>query len=304
MSTKYLAEDRSLLTPVLYRALWGPMVSRLPQGLSPNTLTLVGQLSAFLALFAAAAPGLDRTLQLAIVGAGAFGYLTLDCIDGPHARRTAQASQLGEFLDHWLDGISGGTIVAAFALVLHASWWSAAVAMTGVMLNYVATFWEQKETGTVRFSALGSTEAIVSGVVVCAVVGVLGLPQPIVDVLFIVGGAISFLGAIAGWRRGGGGSPVLEAIIAISAIFLAIGVGHLGPHEGLLPMVLVGHLAGGAMVVERITGFRRPLGVIALVTTVILVGWYIHQPTGALAGAAIWATLGIIDVRRVMATVT
>ncbi|MBT3221757.1 MAG: hypothetical protein HN348_21985 [Proteobacteria bacterium] len=303
MSNEYQAEDRSLLTPLLYRVLWGPMVSHLPQSISPNALTLAGQFCAFVALVAATIDAFGSSIQLAIVAIGAFAYLTLDCIDGSHARRTGQTSRLGEFLDHWLDGISGGVIVAAFALSLDASWWAAAIAMGGVMMNYGTTFLEQRTTGIVRFSFLSSTEAIVTGATVCVIVAVLGLPQPIIDALFAMGGAAALSSSLVAWYRVGGGPSVLEEAVAMALIVSVVGLGKMEPQAGLAAMMCVGHATGGAMIVERFTGYRRPTGLVIAITLSVVAGWWVHALAAGLGGLFIWLALSITDLRRVLDTI-
>lgn len=48
-----------------------------------------------------------------------FACMTLDCLDGMHARKTKQCSKLGEFLDHWLDALHVPMVAGGISFALN-----------------------------------------------------------------------------------------------------------------------------------------------------------------------------------------
>src|SRR5262245_19201942 len=99
MGAKYVVQDNSILTPILKRWVWAPMIPRIPDHVSANTLTIMGTvLSASAYAMTVIFPA--SRLTCAIAALLVFAYLTLDNLDGAHARRTGTSSPLGEFLDH------------------------------------------------------------------------------------------------------------------------------------------------------------------------------------------------------------
>src|SRR5688572_26784501 len=105
MSTDYHVQDQSILLPPLKRFIWGRIIPLIPDHFSANTLTILGTVLSAVA-FAITVFVPATQLSCAVVGTLIFAYLTLDNIDGAHARRTGTSSPLGEFLDHWLDALN------------------------------------------------------------------------------------------------------------------------------------------------------------------------------------------------------
>src|SRR5215510_11649645 len=103
---RYVCEDRSLFLPYFKRYIWGPALPLVPEQVSPNTLSILGNLCSVLAFVALLllTPG-DQYLFL-FPAVMTFGYLCFDNMDGMHARRTGQSSPLGEFIDHWFDSFN------------------------------------------------------------------------------------------------------------------------------------------------------------------------------------------------------
>ena len=100
---RYRVVDGSLTTK-LFTPLWNWMARYLPVGVAPNVITL------WAAMCVAAAYHLvtdvdvgatigPRTARLLAV-AFSSGYITLDALDGKHARNTNNSSALGELFDH------------------------------------------------------------------------------------------------------------------------------------------------------------------------------------------------------------
>ncbi|MBI2373363.1 MAG: CDP-alcohol phosphatidyltransferase family protein [Deltaproteobacteria bacterium] len=123
----------------ILRNLCEPLLDIIPSRVHPNALTLLNQVLCW-AVFAAAVISpklgpLPRALALAFAGAGTFGSMLLDCLDGMHARRTHRTTKLGELLDHWLDAIHVPLVTAGLCFALElAPWQAVAVHTTSAMV--------------------------------------------------------------------------------------------------------------------------------------------------------------------------
>jgi phosphatidylglycerophosphate synthase len=159
-------EDRELLLGFYKRLLWDRLVTVLPARITPNAITLFGQAAAVFACIAAIA-GVHGYPVGFLVSAGLLlTFLTADNVDGAHARRTGQASPLGEVLDHGLDGIGSGAVLIATAVVvrLPGVWLTVWVVLGALM--FIALFWEQYRTGRLIIPAVSSTEGITALVII------------------------------------------------------------------------------------------------------------------------------------------
>lgn len=173
MSEHYSVEDKSLLVGPMKRFVWGPLLKLVPTTVSANAMTLAGTAINIAALTLAITVTPSRA-SMAAVAALVFAYLCIDNIDGAQARRTQTGSPLGEFLDHWLDGLNG-TYLSLGAVVCWESQTMAgllAVALTGVA--YSITFWEQRTTGRMHFAVLGNVEGILLVTLLFAAQAVVG----------------------------------------------------------------------------------------------------------------------------------
>ena len=172
----YAVTDRSVLLGLYKRVLWDRLVTHIPRGITPNTLTVAAQvfggLSVAFALVASRGPHrLYAAAALCI-----FVSLTLDNVDGAHARRTGQSSPRGELLDHGLDGLTSTSVLVSTGLLLHLdALWMGALCALGA-LTFAATFWEQSRTGVLTLPAIGPTEGVSALVVVELLVSLLGDP--------------------------------------------------------------------------------------------------------------------------------
>lgn len=157
---QYDLEERSLTQHWLTANVWAPLARRVPPAVKPNALTASGALAMVCALVLVRM-GVDgnRWGFLGAVACTAW-YLTADNIDGPHARRTGQTSQFGEFLDHWLDSINGAILCWASALCLGLSGAPLLVYVGFVATTYFATMWDQQQTGVLHSERWGANEAI------------------------------------------------------------------------------------------------------------------------------------------------
>jgi len=157
---EYKVDDQELLLGFYKAALWNRLVPRIPASIAPNTITIVGQVMALLAIPAAYFATMGTPILYVISALLLLGYLTADNVDGPHARRTGQASPLGEFLDHGLDGIASGSVILIAGLILRTA--PVPMALLGVLgaVGFIMVFWEQFRTGLLVIPKVSSTEGV------------------------------------------------------------------------------------------------------------------------------------------------
>src|SRR5437879_379725 len=96
----YSIVDKSNTTQVL-TPLWDYLVTLVPNTVAPNVLSLTGLLCILYSFhlsyhYITIYPNLIAFFIFILV----FAYMNLDAIDGKHARRTNNASPLGELFDH------------------------------------------------------------------------------------------------------------------------------------------------------------------------------------------------------------
>lgn len=185
MGAKYQVRDNSILTPPLKRFFWGPIIPRIPDHFSANTLTIMGTvLSASAYAMTALVPATRVTCAVAALLV--FAYLTLDNLDGAHARRTGTSSPLGEFLDHWLDSLNLSFLFAGCIHTWQITDDRAVIVMMVAVLSYTMTFWEQKVAGRIHMAMVGNVEGIVA-VVLFYVLGAIFGPETLIKRELIFG---------------------------------------------------------------------------------------------------------------------
>lgn len=156
---EYRVEDRELLLR-FYQVLWNPLVPKIPDGIKPNTITIVGQIACVLAA-ACAGLAVGGPLGLYVVSAVLLlVYVTADNVDGPHARRTGQTSPLGEYLDHGLDGMASGAVLLCTCFCLKMGGVSMAALCAMGAFAFFLTFWEQYRTGLLVIPHVSAIEGL------------------------------------------------------------------------------------------------------------------------------------------------
>ena len=130
------------IEPWLSKYAFEPIVKHIPSSVPPNALSLANHVAVWTVFIAAAAaPYLSpfyALLARVLAGAAAMAGVFLDCLDGMHARRTGQASRLGEVMDHWLDSINVPLFTAALILTLQLEPWTAVFLMILTTMQYNA----------------------------------------------------------------------------------------------------------------------------------------------------------------------
>lgn len=157
----YRVDDQSVLLGVYRRVLWDRLTRATPAWIHPNVLTIASQVCAIagavLSSFAASR-GMPKLFAWSALSL--LMCLTLDNIDGAHARRTNQCSALGELLDHGLDGIASAATLLVTCNVLHLEG-PLMVVLCGLgALAFGVVFWEQLRTGVLRLPKVSPTEGI------------------------------------------------------------------------------------------------------------------------------------------------
>lgn len=175
--SSYRVEDHELLLDFYKKALWNRMVPHIPERITPNALTLSGQVCCLTAAGASAwaangGPGWLYVLSAFLL----LSYLTLDNLDGAHARRTGRSSPLGEFLDHGMDGLASAAVlvISGIVLQLHAELFAALAALASIGFTFL--FWEQFRTGLLVIPRVSSTEGVTLLMIMQIVIAIAGEP--------------------------------------------------------------------------------------------------------------------------------
>ena len=156
----YRVQDDELLLDFYKKLFWNRIIPRIPAAITPNTLTIVGQICAVMSAVATGAALAGAPIFYIVSAFLLMAYLTFDNIDGAHARRTKQTSSLGEFLDHGLDGLASASILIVTGMVLTLDQtWLVLLCAFGAF-GFVALFWEQFRTGLLVIPRFSSTEGV------------------------------------------------------------------------------------------------------------------------------------------------
>lgn len=186
---EYRCEDHSILLRVLKEPVFMPLVRAVPQGITPNQVTVAGHVAIWLSFaFVLMTPAANSTLCTALALAHAF-YVVSDCIDGMLARHSGRMSRLGELLDHGLDSVSIPLVVLGFGIVTRQPNW-VLLTSTGVVgfMNF-ATLMHGYRVGYVHLGAIGIIEGILTAALLCLFAAIFGL-EPLVRPL-VAGVSIS-----------------------------------------------------------------------------------------------------------------
>ena len=160
------------------------------RGVTPNAVTVV---SLFVALFAGASLYTATPVAYAFAAALVVFNGFLDVLDGELARRTGNATERGDLLDHTVDRYADAAVVAGAAAGLGA-WAVGFFAVSGVILDADAGTKAQAVTGGRMYGGILTRADISALVVVGAVASSVGLealgyePFFVVLVAFAVGG--------------------------------------------------------------------------------------------------------------------
>lgn len=111
---EYKVNDTSITTKI-FTPFWNYVASYVPDTVAPNILSLAGLLCILYA-YNISCLSISPLIYI-LIAFLTFSYMTLDAIDGKHARRTNNASPLGEIFDHMCDAIGLTFIILTFCNV-------------------------------------------------------------------------------------------------------------------------------------------------------------------------------------------
>ncbi len=175
--TSYRVDDQELLLDFYKKLLWNRMVPHIPRRITPNQLTLMGQVCALGAAACSAVAGHGGPGWLLILSSFLLlAYLTFDNLDGAHARRTGQTSHLGEFLDHGLDGLASTAVLIITCIVLQIDGIMFAAICSLAAIGFTFLFWEQFRTGLLVIPRVSSTEGVTLLMIIQTVIAIAGEP--------------------------------------------------------------------------------------------------------------------------------
>lgn len=146
---------------------WTWMADQLPLWLSPNEVTMLGALHAFL-LYLVVSYYTTKTLgptlpswTIWLAGYCTWAYTTLDTLDGKQARRTGLSSPLGQLVDHGVDAlvvmVHCEIISASIGLKHHPS----LILQSLFQFGFLVAQWEEYHTHVLPTSSgrwIGTTE--------------------------------------------------------------------------------------------------------------------------------------------------
>jgi len=156
----YHVEEKSITQNTLIRVLWNPIVEKIPSSITPNSITVCGAIFVFISGFFVWFAVQGHPWAYLGTALFIFLYMTCDNIDGIHARRTGQSSQLGEFLDHWLDALAMVVINMGIIFSLEINDCFLLMVAISVTLSFFATIWEHYHTGVFYSGRLGTNEGL------------------------------------------------------------------------------------------------------------------------------------------------
>lgn len=226
----YQSEQESILLPYYKRFVWEPALGLIPAGTAPNTLTVVSTLSCG-ASFVLGATLSHSPIAMVAAALLVFTYVSLDNMDGAHARRVGRSSRLGEFLDHWLDTLNNGFVVLGACLAVGLPFSFALAVLAVGTLAFFAVQWELRQTGVFRMGRIADVEgntAVCLLYLVVAIAGpglfawqpVGGLP-PLSVWLGVGVGAQAVWTFVDAYRRVDGDRSALVPIVLCFAMLLA-----------------------------------------------------------------------------------
>lgn len=178
---RYRCENASRLTPIFRRYLSEPLAARLPLWLAPNCLTVFANVSAWIACAMLwwqayfSREGNVNSVAVFFAAVGVLIYAVLDNADGIQATRTGATGPLGDFVDHWLDGVTSWLIpMSIFNLAgLDYHWQSAVVA--SIVLAYWTTNWERLQSQCMKLPFIGDVEANVAAIALLLLTAAFGI---------------------------------------------------------------------------------------------------------------------------------
>ena len=166
----YSAEDKSLLTPMLYKYFVFPLVRILPESIPANIITIFSNSFVVLSFVAAYLNYIYDTYRfLWLIPIFCWIYIIGDCSDGIQARRTKTGSPLGEYFDHFLDGFVTGLLTGILMFCFRVT--NPILLFCVYQFLYVGqigTFWGRFKNGVMNFSTFSTSEGTMAIAIMAA----------------------------------------------------------------------------------------------------------------------------------------
>uniref|UniRef100_A0A8C5M5M7 Choline/ethanolaminephosphotransferase 1 n=1 Tax=Leptobrachium leishanense TaxID=445787 RepID=A0A8C5M5M7_9ANUR len=179
---RYKSCGKSLLEPLM-QGFWEWLVSRVPEWIAPNLITIVGLLiniltTVVLVYYCPTATEQAPVWTYISCAIGLFIYQSLDAIDGKQARRTNSSTPLGELFDHGCDSLSTVFVVLGTCIAVQLGThpdWMFFCCFAGMFMFYCA-HWQTYVSGTLRFGIIDVTEVQIF-IIVMHLLAVIGGPD-------------------------------------------------------------------------------------------------------------------------------
>ena len=166
----YSAEDKSLLTPLLYKYFVFPLVRILPESIPANIITIFSNSFVLLSFVVAYLNYIYDTYRfLWLIPIFCWIYIIGDCSDGIQARRTKTGSPLGEYFDHFLDGFVTGLLTGILMFCFRVT--NPILLFCVYQFLYVGqigTFWGRFKNGVMNFSTFSTSEGTMAIAIMAA----------------------------------------------------------------------------------------------------------------------------------------
>ena len=166
----YSAEDRSLLSPLVYRYFVFPLIKILPESIPANIITIFSNSFVVLSFVVAYLNYLhDTYIFLWLIPIFCWTYIVGDYSDGVQARRTKTGSPLGEYFDHFLDsfvtGLLTGILMFCFRVTNPVLLFCV---YQFLYLGQIGTFWGRFKDGVMEFAAFSTSEGTMAIAIMAA----------------------------------------------------------------------------------------------------------------------------------------
>lgn len=203
----YSAEDKSLLTPLLYKYFVFPLVRILPESIPANIITIFSNSFVVLSFVVAYLNYIYDTYRfLWLIPIFCWTYIVGDCSDGIQARRTKTGSPLGEYFDHFLDsfvtGLLTGTLMLCFRVTNPILLFCV---YQFLYVGQIGTFWGRFKDGVMQFSTFSTSEGTMA-IAIMSTLSSIGLMRKVSVQNILLGFSIPyiiiFIGFGAAWLTG------------------------------------------------------------------------------------------------------
>lgn len=178
---RYKSTGVSFVEPI-FQPFWRWTAKHVPLTVAPNTLTLTGLISNVIPILLLLyySPNFKDEIPafpILLFAFGIFIYMTLDALDGLHARRTNTCSHLGEMFDHGCDAISMYLLPLAYFAIIGLGDSPTAMFIEFFILNsmFYTYQWQSFVSGCMSFDSFSVSESIMFAIVFSMLSAIFGV---------------------------------------------------------------------------------------------------------------------------------